>query len=94
MGENAPLWAPTDVAVAASPMTRFRAFCAIRNAVDLPDHDAFHQWSIDERGAFWSAVWDFCQVRGEKGARDLIHGDVMLDAQHRKGQPVTAQRAI
>jgi acetoacetyl-CoA synthetase len=61
-------------------MTKFRAFCAVRNAIDLPDHDAFHQWSIDERGSFWSAVWDFCSVRGDKGARDLIHGDVMLDA--------------
>jgi len=61
-------------------MTVFREFCAVRNAIDLPDHDAFHQWSIDERGSFWSAVWDFCGVRGEKGARDLIHGDVMLDA--------------
>jgi acetoacetyl-CoA synthetase len=61
-------------------MTRFRDYCAVKNAIDLPDHDAFHQWSIDERGAFWSAVWDYCGVRGEKGARDLIHGDVMLDA--------------
>jgi acetoacetyl-CoA synthetase len=80
MSENTPLWAPTEAQVAASPMTKFREFCAIRNAVDLPDHDAFHQWSIDERGAFWSAVWDFCQVRGTKGARELIHGDVMLEA--------------
>ncbi|MFB8343836.1 acetoacetate--CoA ligase [Brucella cytisi] len=61
-------------------MTQFREFCALRNALDLPDHDTFQQWSIDERGAFWSAVWDFCGVRGEKGARELIHGDVMLDA--------------
>ncbi|MBX9456682.1 MAG: acetoacetate--CoA ligase [Rhizobium sp.] len=80
MSENTPLWVPTEAQVALSPMTKLREFCAVRNAVELPDHDAFHQWSIDERGAFWSAVWDFCGVRGEKGARDLINGDVMLDA--------------
>ncbi|TIX62182.1 MAG: acetoacetate--CoA ligase, partial [Mesorhizobium sp.] len=47
---------------------------------DLPDHDAFHQWSIDERGTFWSAVWDYCGVIGQPGPRDLINGDVMLHA--------------
>ncbi len=80
MSENTPLWAPSEAQVASSPMTKFREFCALRNAVDLPDHDSFHRWSTQERGAFWSAVWDFCGVRGDKGARDLIHGDVMLDA--------------
>jgi len=80
MVEGTPLWTPSAERIAASAMTKFREYCAVRNAVDLPDHDAFHQWSIAERGAFWSAVWDFCGVKGEKGARDLIHGDVMLDA--------------
>jgi acetoacetyl-CoA synthetase len=61
-------------------MTGFRIWCAEKFAVDLPDHDALHQWSITERGAFWSAVWDYCGVKGVKGARDLIHGDVMLDS--------------
>lgn len=80
MSENTPLWAPTEDQVASSSITKFRDFCAVRNAVELPGHDAFHQWSIDSRGPFWSAVWDFCQVRGEKGGRDLVNGDVMLDA--------------
>ena len=64
MSENTPLWVPSEAQIASSPMTKFREFCAVRNAADLPDHDIFQQWSIDERGAFWSAVWDFCGVRG------------------------------
>jgi len=61
-------------------MTQFREYCALKYAVDLHDHDAFQQWSIDNRGAFWSAVWDFCQVRGDKGGRVLVNEDSMLDA--------------
>jgi acetoacetyl-CoA synthetase len=80
MTENTPLWTPSADRIAASAMTKFRDYCAVKNAVSLADHDAFQQWSIDERGAFWSAVWDFCGVKGGKGARELVHGDIMLDA--------------
>jgi acetoacetyl-CoA synthetase len=80
MTDTAPLYLPDETFVTSAHITRFREFCARRHGLDLPDHDAFHSWSISERGAFWSALWDFCGVRGDKGARDLIHGDVMLDA--------------
>jgi acetoacetyl-CoA synthetase len=80
MTENTPLWTPSDDRVAASAMTGFRHWCADRFKVDLADHDAFHRWSIDRRGEFWSAVWDYCGVVGDKGARSLIDGDVMLKA--------------
>jgi len=80
MGENTPLWTPSADRIAASAMTGFRLWCADKFKVSLPDHDTFHQWSIDHRGEFWSAVWDYCGVKGEQGERALIHGDVMLDA--------------
>jgi acetoacetyl-CoA synthetase len=80
MADNSPLWAPSEAQVAASAMTGFRTWCAEKFGVDLPDHDAFHQWSITERADFWSAVWDYCGVKGSKGARDLINCDIMLDA--------------
>jgi acetoacetyl-CoA synthetase len=80
MTQLKPLWSPSDASVAESPMTFFRQWCASRFGVELADHDAFHQWSIHDRAAFWSAVWDYCEIKGEKGARDLIHGDSMLEA--------------
>jgi acetoacetyl-CoA synthetase len=61
-------------------MTKFRTWCAERYGVTLPDHDTFHRWSTDDRGSFWSSVWDYCGVIGEKGERSLIDGDDMLKA--------------
>ncbi|OLP45768.1 acetoacetate--CoA ligase [Rhizobium oryziradicis] len=75
-----PLWSPNDAAISASPMTIFRQWCAARFTVDLADHDAFHQWSITDRASFWSAVWDYCEVKGDKGQTALIHPDSMLEA--------------
>ncbi len=66
MGELTPLWTPSADQIEKSAMTLFRRWCAEKFGVDLPDHDAFHQWSITERGPFWSAVWDYCGVKGDK----------------------------
>ncbi|WP_353647001.1 acetoacetate--CoA ligase [Mesorhizobium sp. WSM2240] len=77
---DSPLFQPGADQIHTCAITRFREFCACTYKADLPDHDAFQQWSIDERGTFWSAVWDYCGVIGQPGPRDLINGDVMLDA--------------
>ena len=40
-----------------------------------------HRWSIEQPEEFWSAVWDFCEVIGEKGSVVLRDGDRMPGAQ-------------
>lgn len=42
-------------------------------------YDAHWEWSVKDRAAFWSAVWDFCGVVGRKGETILTSGDHMLD---------------
>ncbi|MGY4230305.1 hypothetical protein ACVMIH_007666 [Bradyrhizobium sp. USDA 4503] len=44
------------------------------------DYEALYAWSIAERCDFWSEVWDYCSVKGDRGGRALIHGDDMLAA--------------
>ncbi|MFN3501972.1 MAG: acetoacetate--CoA ligase [Allorhizobium sp.] len=55
-------------------------WCADRLGRSFADYDDFHRWSIDDRAAFWSAVWDYCEVIGEKGGLALSDGDDMLKA--------------
>ena len=44
------------------------------------DYAALYRWSLRHLEQFWSLVWDFTQVIGEKGARILIDGDKMPGA--------------
>jgi len=44
------------------------------------DYAALLRWSIDDRPAFWRAVWDFCGVIGEPGDVVLENGDAMPGA--------------
>jgi acetoacetyl-CoA synthetase len=80
MQADKPLWVPSQEFIAGTPLSVFMDWCAQRFSRSFADVDAFHVWSVEERADFWSAVWDFCEVRGERGARALIDGDDMLSA--------------
>lgn len=70
------LWQPSAERIAAANLTAFAD-----RAGQPADYAALHRWSIEQPEAFWSLVWDFCEVRGEKGARVLVDGDKMPGAQ-------------
>src|SRR5690349_1092457 len=72
MSEQQPLWSPSEETLRTAPLARFIVWCSERYSIGFEGYDAFHSWSIGRRGAFWSAVWDFCGVKGDKG-------DVYLD---------------
>ncbi|WP_075292543.1 acetoacetate--CoA ligase [Pararhizobium arenae] len=80
MQADKPLWVPSQEFIAGTPLSIFMDWCAQRFSLSFADVGAFHVWSVEERADFWSAVWDFCEVRGERGARALIDGDDMLSA--------------
>ncbi|MDB5888945.1 MAG: acetoacetyl-CoA synthase [Rhodocyclales bacterium] len=76
-----PLWLPSAEHIAATRLTAFTRFVEQRYDQTLPDYAALHRWSVAQREDFWSAVWDFCGVVGDKGARRLVDGDKMQGAQ-------------
>ncbi|HSD38597.1 MAG TPA: acetoacetate--CoA ligase [Rhodocyclaceae bacterium] len=76
-----PLWQPDAAHITATRLTAFTRFVEQRHTQSLPDYAALHRWSVTQRADFWSAVWDFCEVVGEKGTRLLIDGERMPGAQ-------------
>lgn len=78
---STPLWTPDPARIDAATLTRFTTFLSARTGTTFPDYAAVHAWSISHRGAFWSAIWDFCEVIGEKGGRDVVDGEHMPGAQ-------------
>lgn len=68
-------WQPSAERIAGANLTAFAT-----QTGQPADYAALHRWSIEQPEAFWSQVWDFCEVRGEKGARVLADGDKMPGA--------------
>jgi acetoacetyl-CoA synthetase len=71
-----PLWTPDE---ARSEGTRLRAFSrglASRTGTSFSDYDELHRFSTASPGEFWSALWDFAGVLGDKGAEPhFVAGD-------------------
>ena len=77
---SGPLWTPSRERADATWLSTFRREIEARHAVSVPDFAALHRWSIENRAAFWAAVWEFCAVIGDRGARDVVDADAMPGA--------------
>ncbi|OCI96716.1 acetoacetate-CoA ligase [Rhizobium sp. AC27/96] len=74
------LWTPSEEFRRQSPMFSFMQECNRRFGLSISDFTGLHAWSIADRENFWTAVWDFCGVKGHRGERALVNGDLMLEA--------------
>ena len=72
--EAKPLWQPNPNTVGDTRMAMFMQAMGHGRYADL------WQWSIDQPEAFWSRLWDFCGVIGDKGQTVLRDGDRMPGA--------------
>ncbi len=81
MIEDRPLWSPKADAVAASNMTAFMRYLSRHYGAYMADRRDLHEFSVRVPEVFWPALWDFCGIRGEKGAPPYIaDGDKMPGA--------------
>jgi len=70
---NAPLWSPSPSEIDQTTLKRFIVYFNGVSGHKCSDFVSLHVASIEDRELFWSSVWDFCRVIGEKGERVLIH---------------------
>ncbi|WP_421565353.1 acetoacetate--CoA ligase [Ochrobactrum sp. EDr1-4] len=75
-----PLWQPDANRIAASGLEHFRVQAEECAGRKLADYQALHRWSIEDRAAFWTLIWDFCDVIGERGDTALIDSGHMREA--------------
>lgn len=72
--EAKPLWQPNPQTVDKTRMAQFMRSEGYESYADL------WQWSIDMPEVFWSSLWNYCGVVGEKGTKILVDRDKMPGA--------------
>jgi acetoacetyl-CoA synthetase len=77
----APLWSPDPQAAADTYLSAFMGRIAQKHGAHLENYADIWAWSVDNIESFWSEVWDFCSIIGEKGTVVLENADKMPGAQ-------------
>ncbi|MFJ7107228.1 acetoacetate--CoA ligase [Pseudomonas sp. NPDC098740] len=76
------LWQPSAKRIGKTRMEAFRRFINQRHNLHVDDYPALHQWSIDQREAFWQAIVDFFDIRfHDQPDAVLVEGAQMPSAQ-------------
>jgi acetoacetyl-CoA synthetase len=61
------LWNPARNGAAVSRLAEFAAFAGIPGKHDAAHYKTLLRWSVEKPAEFWSKIWDFCGVIGDKG---------------------------
>jgi acetoacetyl-CoA synthetase len=75
------LWQPAEDARTATRLGQFMDFCESRTGLTFDGYDALWDWSTDAGlEQFWSAVWDFFDVRASEPYTQVLDARVMPGA--------------
>ena len=62
-----PLWTPEKTRAAQTTLGVFSGWLASRTGKSFADYEDLHRYSTAAPEDFWSALWDFFSVLGDKG---------------------------
>src|SRR4029453_13865453 len=62
-----PLWTPEKTRAAQTALGVFSGWLSSRTGKSFAGYDDLHRYSTDVPAEFWSALWDFASVLGDKG---------------------------
>jgi acetoacetyl-CoA synthetase len=75
MNQSKMLWSPSQQQVDKTLLSDFMRVASQKTGKQLMQYPDLYQWSLDESEEFWSLLWDFSGVIGEKGQTVLLNGD-------------------
>lgn len=79
------LWTPTPERYDASTMAAFERFLTETRGLTFDDYNAMWAWSVDDLEGFWTAIWDFFDIRASAKPGQMITKRQMPDMEWAPG---------
>ena len=64
-----PLWSPSPDYIENTLLYKFQKEIESKYRQNFSDYQDLWRWSVENAPDFWTQVWDFCGVIGEKGKK-------------------------
>ena len=72
---NEMLWQPEELVNNNSLLADYCRYLKHESIADFTDYETLWQWSVDDKNGFWSSIWDFGDIIGERGILAYQHDD-------------------
>jgi len=70
------LWSPSPAVTERAVVTRYMRWLAGRGLAQPSSYHDLWRWSVEEPARFWTSIWDFFDVIGERGAGPVVAGQM------------------
>jgi acetoacetyl-CoA synthetase len=89
------LWTPGPTFTGDSLAKRFLDWLEAERSARFSDYEALRRWSVDDLEGFWSAIWDFFEVRSDRPYTQVLDRRTMPGARWFVGSRVNfAEHAL
>jgi acetoacetyl-CoA synthetase len=78
-GYGAVLWEPDETTVRDARVTDFIRWLEVRGVQAPGGYQDLWQWSVTHPGEFWTEIWDYFDVLGDRGDSPALAGQAMPD---------------
>ena len=91
-GYGATLWEPDERTVSDARITHYTRWLAGRGIQAGPDYESLWEWSVADPGTFWTSIWDYFDILGDRGAGPALAGGPMPDVHWFPGTTINYAR--
>jgi acetoacetyl-CoA synthetase len=70
------LWAPTAASAERAVITKYARWLADRGGEKTSSYSDLWQWSVSDLAGFWTSIWEFFEVLGERNAGPVVVGQM------------------
>lgn len=75
------LWEPSQDIQDQSNIKRFMTWLEVHRGLKFEQYDQLWEWSVTEVENFWSAIWDYFEIKAERPYEDVLSGSKMPNVQ-------------
>ncbi|MBV9445122.1 MAG: acetoacetate--CoA ligase [Streptosporangiaceae bacterium] len=80
-GYGQTLWEPDAKTIRNARITRYMAWLGRNYGKEFDDYQSLWEWSVADPAAFWSTIWDYFEVLGDRAGAPALTGNTMPDVQ-------------
>ena len=91
-GYGATLWEPDARTISDARITHYARWLAGRGIQAGPDYESLWEWSVADPGVFWTSIWDYFDILGDRGDGPALAGGPMPDVHWFPGATINYAR--